>query len=105
MYKYMNMGIRLVIKFTTVSEEFIIAIPCPLVLMRVLHSDANVILVMMVLEHIAVISMNVNLTNAKTNNTASIAQVALTVPVDVDIEQRKNQPIRCVTISTNVYLA
>ena len=69
------MVIRLVIKFTTVSEE------CQLynvnLLMRVQHSDASVKMVIMVLEHITMISMNVNLINAKTNNTATRVQLAL----------------------------
>ena len=43
-------------------------------------------LVMVVQEHIAVISVNVNLINVKTNSIVSIVKVALTVNVDVDIE-------------------
>ena len=48
-------------------------------------------------EHIAVISININLINVKTNRIVSIIQVALTVPVDVDIEQQRIQSISCVT--------
>ena len=55
----MRVMVMFVMKWTNVPEEFIIVIPWPLVLMRVQHSDASVDPVMMVLAHIAVISMNV----------------------------------------------
>jgi len=93
-----------VMKWINVPAEFIVVIPWLLVLLRVQHSDANVDPVMMVLAHIAVISINVNTIHVKTDNTVSTVQVALTVPVDVVIEQQTNQPIRIATILISVYL-
>ena len=93
-----------VMKWINVPAEFIVVIPWLLVLLRVQHSDANVDPVMMVLAHIAVISINVNTIHVKTDNTVSTVQVALTVPVDVVIEQQTNQPIRIATILMSVYL-
>ena len=44
--------------------------------MRIQHSDASIKMIIVVLDHIAMISMNVNRTNAKTNNTATTVQIA-----------------------------